>query len=106
MTKLILSFMMAVGLAASPAASAPAPADAPGATITLSALLDGGYEIKSVLPLSDADQKSLWPNDPVAPFSLIVLQKGASLAVCTYPTASLTSMAAKALTDPAMCHKR
>ena len=104
MTKLIPSAMIALGLAASLAP--PALAEGAGPQVSLASLLDGGYEVKSALALSDADQKSIWPDEPVGPFTLILLQKGASLAVCTYPTSSLTSMDSSAVADKIMCHKR
>ena len=85
---LLMLPIMTGEMAAAGDAPAPAPAPVYGTPTSLGSLLDGGYEIRVALPISDADQKAIWPNDPVSPFMLVILQKGASVATCVWPMTS------------------
>lgn len=88
----------------------PAAADTPppvtGTPSSLAALLDGGYEIKAVVPLSSDDQKALYPKDALGAFSVIILQKGASVASCITGMGSIINISPTMLAEANTCHKR
>ena len=92
------------GLTAPPAFAADAPAG--GSAISIGSLLAAGYEVKSVTSISNDDQKVIWPNDPVGPYVLIVLQKGPSVASCIVGTGAVVSVSPTQLAQTNICKKR
>ena len=62
-------------------------------------LLDSGYEIKSTLPISAKDRETLWPNEPVPPYVVLILPKGASISNCGVQMIHVSTMAPATFTE-------
>jgi hypothetical protein len=84
---------------ATPAAAQTAP------SVSLASLLGAGYQIVHILDLTDEEQKAIWPNDAAAPFILVTLQKGSSLATCSFNTSDWVNLDAAAFSSN-RCHQR
>lgn len=102
MNKGLVVLLGMVGLMAQPAL---AQTPAGGSSASIASLLSSGYEIKAVSGLTADDQKAIWPNDTVAPYLLITLEKGGSIASCVISKASWVTMDAAALANPKYCMK-
>src|SRR5271167_3718381 len=83
-----------VGLMAQPAL---AQAPVGGTNTSVSSLLAAGYEIKTILDISNDEQKAIWPNDTAAPYLLITLQRANSVAVCEIAMTSWVTLDGAAL---------
>ena len=100
----LIALILAAGYAPTAFAQTELPAE--GTPTTLAALLDSGYEVRAVTQLSVDDQKAMWPKDStIVAMSLIVLQKGPSIASCLLGTGSLSNASPKRLAEQS-CHKR
>lgn len=80
MSRLATAFSIALMATAAIATEALAQSVAPA--VTLGSLLKAGFQIVSVIDLTNDEQKVLWPNDPAAPSIMLTLQKGTSVASC------------------------
>jgi hypothetical protein len=65
-----------------------------------------GYMIVTILDISDAEQKAVWPNDDVQPFYEIVLQKGSSTATCTVSMSAFVNLKDVTMQNTNYCTKR
>ena len=104
MKPLLASLVLSVAVVAPAAATTPAPTL--GTATSLGALLDSGYELKSTVPFSAEEQKTLYPDDAVAVFVILILQKGPSLASCVIKTASVINLSPRSLANINVCTKR
>jgi hypothetical protein len=75
-------------------------------TASISSLLTGGYEIKSIIDLSNDEQKAIYPGQTTSPYLMLTLQKGTSVAVCALATANWINLADSTMTNEALCHTR
>ncbi|MBV1703665.1 MAG: hypothetical protein KGI57_07415 [Hyphomicrobiales bacterium] len=92
---------------AAPATPAPETTDRiPAPRVSLGSLLADGYAIKSSYPMPREDQKVVWPDDEPTALTMIVLQKGASLATCVVETAGMIDLTARDLADATACRRR
>ncbi len=100
----LFAIAAAAALLAGPAlADTPTPASP---TTSLNALLAAGYQVAAINDISDAEQKSIWPNDAIEPYIMVTLQKSGSVAVCTMIMANWISVSAKTFADTTLCHQR
>jgi len=74
--------------------------------VSLQSLLQAGYDIKTVTPITENTEMATWPGTtPISPV-LITLQKASSIAVCTIGTGSWVALYNSAMTDATVCYKR
>jgi hypothetical protein len=102
-------FMLFVGLVVCIVQSASAQTT-PTSTTSLSSmdsLLQAGYEIKAIDYIPVAQTKEIFgANVADTTITLVTLQKGASVAVCTIDSAGWATLADASMTDPNACNKR
>ena len=76
---------------------------------TVDASFDGlrssGYMITQVIEIPQNEQPTIWPGDAVAPFFVLILQKGASTATCTMAAVSFINLREKVLQGTNYCSK-
>jgi len=104
-----LMFLGVAGFIATPALSqtpAPTPAVPASTMASVDSLLASGYEVKSVIELSNASMTALFPGQTVAPQVVFTLQKGNSVAVCEMGVANWVSLVDGSMRDATTCLKR
>jgi hypothetical protein len=74
--------------------------------VSISSLLTGGYEIKTIIDVSNDEQKVIWPTIPVSPTLMLTFQKGNSVAVCNIAMANWLTLADGSMTNQTLCNKR
>jgi hypothetical protein len=90
-------------IAAILAVTANASAFAATATMSFDSVLAAGYEVKSVMVLTDETAKQMWPGQTTPPQTLITLQKGSSVAVCTLSAANWNLLADASMANATLC---
>jgi hypothetical protein len=103
-----LMFLGVAGCIAQPALAQTPPATTPAApastTTSIDSVLASGYEVKSVIELSDAALKSMSsPGQTIYPSVVITLQKGTSVAVCELSTANWINLVQGSMTNASLC---
>ena len=66
---------------------------------SLGALLSAGYRVASIIDVTDAEQKSIWPDESIEPYIMVTLQRSGSVAVCSLVMANWLSLSPKTLAD-------
>jgi hypothetical protein len=104
MTRILLAPLFALALVGPACAEDALPAT--GTQSSLGSLLDSGYQIISAQPLSPEDQKSIWPNDAVAAYVMLILQRGPSIASCVMATSTIINVSPQTLALENGCRVR
>jgi hypothetical protein len=81
------------------------PAGAQSTTVSPGSLIADGYEVKNITDITAEEQKTMWPNDAVAPYIMITFQKGNSVAVCGVQMANWVGLVDATLANATLCKK-
>ena len=87
-------------------AAGSAGAQAQSTTVSPGSLIADGYEVKNITDITAEEQKTMWPNDAVAPYIMITFQKGNSIAVCGVQMANWVGLVDATLANATLCRKR
>jgi hypothetical protein len=81
------------------------PAWAQSTAVSPGSLIADGYEVKNITDITAEEQKTMWPNDAVAPYIMITFQKGNSVAVCGVQMANWVGLVDATLANATLCKK-